>query len=75
MIFKPSTWLWICVFLLALSANAFAETQQTDKTPDAFVPESTHKFEKVVEGAEVTYDFVIENKGDAPLNVEKVKTG
>lgn len=32
-------------------------------------------FDQVVEGTEVTHDFLFSNKGDAPLHIHKVKTG
>lgn len=38
-------------------------------------PEKMHEFEPVVEGLKVTHDFVIQNKGTAVLQIQKVKTG
>lgn len=45
------------------------------KSPDAFLPVTHWQFEPVVDGDEVTHDFVIQNRGTAPLKVESVKTG
>jgi hypothetical protein len=39
------------------------------------VPESRYTFPTVLDGTEVTHDFVIQNKGDAELVIEKVRTG
>lgn len=43
--------------------------------PLAFVPKAEYEFSPVVEGVEVTYDFIIQNKGTAPLIIDNVKTG
>ena len=65
----------ISLLVLVATANLFAETTEETKHPKAFFPEIVHQFGQTVEGNEVSYDFVVENKGDAPLKVEKVKTG
>lgn len=43
-------------------------------SPKAFVANSTYAFSNILEGDEVTHEFIIENRGDAPLNITKVKT-
>lgn len=43
--------------------------------PVAFVPDAEYEFAKATESAEITHDFVIQNKGNVPLKVEKIKTG
>ena len=45
-----------------------------EKAPIAFVAEAEYEFMQVLEGTEVTHDFKIKNNGNAPLNIEKVKT-
>ena len=52
-----------------------AAKNSTEKKPLAVIPEQTYEFVPVVEGSLVTHDFVIQNKGTAPLVIEKVKTG
>lgn len=47
---------------------------KTDSAPVAVVKEPNFRFTPVVDGTVVTHDFIIENKGKAPLNIEKVKT-
>ena len=44
------------------------------KLPAVYLPVFRYEFDPVLEGQEVTHDFVIQNKGDAPLKVQKVKT-
>ncbi len=68
----------------AVNSNA-VEKENPDASPavekvtqtasSAFVPSGKFEFEPVVEGAKVTHDFVIQNKGTGPLNIERVKTG
>jgi hypothetical protein len=43
-------------------------------SPSISVPEPRYEFAPVVDGKEFTHDFVIQNKGDAPLIIERVKT-
>jgi hypothetical protein len=38
------------------------------------VPEPSHSFAQVLEGAVVTHDFVIRNQGDAPLVIGKISS-
>ena len=44
------------------------------KLPLAYLPAASHEFTSIVEGQEVSHNFVIQNKGTAPLEVQKVKT-
>ncbi len=42
--------------------------------PQAVIQDSNHEFSPVVEGTQVVHDFIVQNKGNAPLIIEKVKT-
>jgi len=55
--------------LLCLAADARAAG------PQAFLAESVHEFAPVVEGAKVEHDFIIQNRGDAPLVILDLKSG
>ena len=44
------------------------------KRPLAFLPAGRYQFDTVVEGQEVAHDFMVQNKGSAPLEIQKVKT-
>jgi len=44
------------------------------KLPSAYLPAARYEFAAVVEGQEVSHNFVIQNKGTARLEVQKVKT-
>ena len=40
-----------------------------------FFPEKTFEFKPVIEGAKVIHDFVVTNRGSAPLVISDVRTG
>lgn len=42
--------------------------------PLAVIQDSAHEFSPVVEGTQIVHDFIVQNKGKAPLIIEKVKT-
>jgi len=42
--------------------------------PSAYLPADRYEFAPVMEGKEVVHDFVVQNKGSAPLEIQKVKT-
>ncbi len=65
----------VLFFFLAFAGTILAEKTDDGNAPSAFYPESTYKFGTVLDGGEVTHDFTIENKGDAPLEVQNVVTG
>ena len=48
---------------------------ETDDAPSVFFPETHFEFSPVLEDATVVHDFVIKNNGNAPLKVDRVKTG
>jgi len=60
--------------LLILSAAVCFGTQD-QSTPSAVFPETSYEFSGVLDGAKVVHEFVVQNKGTAPLKIEKVKTG
>jgi hypothetical protein len=50
-----------------------SENQATD-SPAIFVPEPRYEFSPVVDGRIVDHFFKVQNKGKAPLIIERVKT-
>lgn len=64
------------MFLLLFVSTLWASAETTvEQAPKAVLPESIHVFEPVVEGMLVSHNFILENKGDAPLIIESIKTG
>ena len=53
-----------------------AEGEATaEAVPELFIPEKSHQFENVAAGQTITHDYILYNKGTAPLNITRVKTG
>ena len=71
--FKAVAVLGGILFLTIFIANGFGA--QNDAQPSAFFPATTYEFSPVLDGAKVVHEFVIQNKGNAPLKVERVRTG
>ena len=70
------------IFLLALACcilffqtGSFGTEKNARNLQTVFVPESRYKFGPVLEGTEINHDFIVQNKGTSPLNIEKVRTG
>ncbi len=64
------------LFFLLLNLNAAIKAENNVNTyPSAYLPANSYKFNPVVEGTEIDHQFIIQNKGNAPLNIEKVETG
>ena len=64
----------LCCMIFFTTYTVAAENS-AEKRPLVVIPEQTYEFVPVVEGSLVTHDFIIQNKGTAPLVIEKVKTG
>jgi len=53
-----------------------SRTENADDTaPEAFIPQKIFTFPSTMDGSKVLHDFIVQNKGDAPLKITKVKTG
>jgi hypothetical protein len=64
------------LFFLILNLNASIRAENNVNTyPSAYLPVDNYEFDPVLEGDEIDNYFIIQNKGTAPLNIEKVKTG
>lgn len=68
--------MFIVMLVFFLPQAGFSADAATDAAkPSVYVPEPTYKFDEVVDGSQVIHDFIIQNKGDAPLDITKVKPG
>jgi hypothetical protein len=61
--------------LLAAVAALAAEAPRADVRPLAVVSAPTFTFEPVWDGEVVEHDFIIQNRGTADLEIQKVNTG
>ena len=61
---------------LILNLNSAIKAENNVNTyPSAYLPLDNYEFDTIVEGTEIDHQFIIQNKGTAPLNIENVKTG
>jgi hypothetical protein len=60
---------------LALAQSTPPSTGIADGGPSVFFPMKVFEFQPVIDGANVVYDFVLMNKGSAPLLINNVRTG
>jgi len=64
---------------LALSTLAAAQLTAPGASgagaPAVVFTEKTHEFPPVIDGTHVVHDFVVANKGNAPLLIDAVRTG
>ena len=58
----------------AMHAERVEIVQISLKQPLAVVPAPVYQFDLVVEGQEVVHAFIVQNKGSAPLKIQRVKT-
>ena len=47
----------------------------SQNVPSAFLPADHYEFSAVLDGAKISHDYIIQNRGTASLLIEKVKTG
>ena len=72
---RGKTCLVTAVAMLLAFSVAVCFSAENDAAPSVFFPETHYEFSPVLENATVVHDFVIQNKGNATLNVDRVKTG
>ena len=51
------------------------EESSAASVPELYIPEKNHQFENVPAGQTVTHEYILYNKGTAPLHITRVKTG
>ncbi len=64
------------LLIIAMAVFGLASPVQADTgLPVAVIESNVYDFGAVYEGADVIHEFVIQNKGDADLEITDVKTG
>ena len=65
------------VYALAASTSAAPSDKvikaSLDKAPKAVFPQTKYQFSPVFEGQEIKHDFVVENRGQAPLVIKSIR--
>ncbi len=64
----------IATCMLFSAAGSFGAGQKDSKSPAVYFPKRHYTFKQVVDGAEIMHDFILQNKGDATLKINKVTT-
>ena len=66
-----------CFFLLEQedSASQASSVAATAEKPAVVLPELKFEFDPVVDGTQITHDFMIKNTGKGDLAIKQVKTG
>ncbi len=80
-----SKYIIICSTAITLILTAVSASQSANQAPNtvsedlavasAHFPVLNYEFEAVVEGIKATYDFTVQNKGTAVLEIKNVRTG
>ena len=73
--FKKFLVLVFAVSFLFPAANSFGGKENPLQVPSAYAPAEVYQFGSVLEGTGITHDFIIQNRGTAPLKIERVKSG
>ena len=66
---------FILVALFSVSFPFLARAGDKGGEPEAYLPETVYEFRPIVEGSEVSHEFVLHNRGSAELSVLKLKSG
>jgi len=74
---KKGGFVGLCCSLLVFFflVMAFGAQDEIKGSPSVVFPEPGFEFDAVFEGIDVVHDFVIQNKGTATLDVQKVSGG
>ncbi len=62
-------------FLFLFIIHSVAAENIAKTAPKAVLTEQVFGFKPVMEGTTITHDFILQNKGTAPLVIEKISTG
>jgi len=63
------------LFSLILIITGYSGAKEPDPSPKAVIEKTTFEFSPVIAGTEVSHRFIIQNKGDALLNIPGVYAG
>ena len=65
----------VSILLFCLIGICFAETSQEVKGPKLIIVENSVNLGEVKEGTILEHTFKVQNPGDQPLQIERVKPG
>ncbi|KJS32417.1 MAG: hypothetical protein VR64_06710 [Desulfatitalea sp. BRH_c12] len=59
---------------MATTAYAAGAPDGAADSPKAVFPQPSYEFQTIIEGQEIKHDFIVENRGDAPLSILRIQT-
>ena len=62
------------ILLVLIPCGVLAQNSDAPGTPAIHVPEPAFQFDTVVSGQDVSHDYLLQNRGTAPLTISRVKT-
>ncbi len=62
------------ILIVLIPLAVFAQNTDSPGTPSIHVAESAFQFATVVSGQDVSHDYLLQNRGTAPLKISRVKT-
>jgi hypothetical protein len=63
------------IYLVVLLMLPWCVAGQPSQRPEVFLPENVFEFQAVPDGIPVTHQFILHNRGDAPLTILEIKSG
>ena len=72
---KKNFFVLVQIVIMISAMGALTVVHADESAPSAFVEGMSYDFGTKFEGIDVIHDFMIKNKGDADLEIVKVKTG
>ena len=66
---------FLTILFIMIPLSALGPGTDDPGSPSIFVPQPSFQFEPVVSGQKVSHDYIVQNKGTAPLEITRIKTG
>ena len=64
----------LTVLLVLIPFAVLAQDTDNPGTPAIHVPQTAYQFDTVVSGQDVIHEYLLQNRGTAPLKISRVKT-
>ena len=64
---------WV-IWLVLIPGVVLAQNTDVPGKASIYVPEPAFQFGMVVSGQDVSHDYILQNRGTAPLKISRVKT-
>ena len=72
---KKFYFLLIAVLFIGIPVSTLGDSQEATNVPSAYFQETAFTFQPAVAGTDVSHTYVVQNKGTATLEIQKVHTG